>query len=146
VAPSSLKFLDAPRNNHLRLSLNFMTMPEAKEEPPTALPTVEVAEVPFSRLEASLAKAEIAPRPNSREMKDVYRHAQPSDMDVNELDFDFSLDSSHYPLGSLRSLQQVFDAVQHETHLSNHKNFSDQTLIECLEVSESDGAGKGLLK
>lgn len=96
-----------------------MTMPETKENPPTALPTVELTEVPFSRLEASLAHAEIVPRPNSREMKDVYRHAQTSDPDVNELDFDFNLDSSHYPLGGLRSLQQVFDAVQHETHVES---------------------------
>ena len=110
-------------------------MAAAKDQTPTA----EVSEVPFSRLEASLAKAEVAPRPNSLEMKNVYRHAQASDLGVDELDFNFSLDSSHYPLGNLRSLQEVFDAVQHEAHLADHSNFSDQTVIECLEMNGSGG-------
>lgn len=101
--------------------------------------TVETTEVDFSRLEASLAKAEVAPRPNSREMKDVYRHARKSDLDVDEFDLNFSLDSGHYPLGHLRSLQEVFDAVQHDTHLANHRNFSNETNIECFEATESRG-------
>ena len=100
-------------------------------------PTVEAREVDFSRLEASLAKAEVAPRPNSREMKDVWRHAEKSDLDVDEFDFNFSLDSANYPLGHLRSLQEVFDAVQHETHLANYRNFSNETNIECFEATES---------
>ena|SRR5436309_1252213 len=103
------------------------------------IPIAEVGEVPFSRLEASLAKAEVAPRPNSREMNNVYRHAQASDLNVDELDFNFSLDSNRYPLGNIRSLQQVFDAVQYEAHIANYRNFSDKTLVECLEMNGSGG-------
>ncbi|KAI9733147.1 MAG: hypothetical protein M1834_003694 [Cirrosporium novae-zelandiae] len=94
----------------------------------------------FSRLEASLARAKVQPRPNSREMNDVARHAQAGDLDTNELDFNFSLDSSHYPLDDLWSIQDVFGAVQHEHHLANGNNFSNETAIHCLEVS---GKGEG---
>jgi hypothetical protein len=91
--------------------------------------------VHFSTLEASLANIEIVPRENSIEMNDVYRHAQPGDADANELDFDFDLDTSDYPLANLRSLQEVFSAVQHQTHLQNPKNFSLETRIQCFETT-----------
>jgi hypothetical protein len=105
----------------------------------TETPLTEPDELTFSRLEATLVETKVAPRPNSIEMKDVWRHAQVTDLDVNELDFNFSLDSSHYPLNNFRSLQQVFDAVQHEEHLANPKNFSEHTFVECLDIH----AGKG---
>ncbi|KAF2835313.1 hypothetical protein M501DRAFT_962762 [Patellaria atrata CBS 101060] len=105
---------------------------------------VQTSEITFSRLEASLAKAEVVPRPNSREMKDVNRHAKPEDIDVNELDFDYDLDSSHYPLGNVRSLQQVFSAVQHQQHLSKKENFSDYTAIECFSITSSGGEWQNL--
>lgn len=71
-------------------------------------------------------------------MKDVSRHTEASDLDVDELKFNFSLDTGHYPLGDLRSLQEVFAAVQHEEHLANPKNFSSETQIECLDIREGD--------
>ncbi|KAJ5913911.1 hypothetical protein N7504_002794 [Penicillium tannophilum] len=93
----------------------------------------------FSRLEASLVNAAVEPRPNSRSQNDVDRHAQKSDLGVNELDFDFELDTNHYPLGNLRSLQQVFDAVQYNHHLRNGDNFSSETCVKCLMVDKQGG-------
>ena len=93
----------------------------------------------FSRLEASLVNAAVEPRPNSRSQNDVDRHAQKSDLSVNELEFDFALDTNHYPLGNLHSLQQIFDAVQYNHHLQNGNNFSSETRIKCLKVDEQGG-------
>lgn len=70
-------------------------------------------------------------------MKDIFRHAQASDLEAKDLDFNFSLDRSNYPLGNLQSLQDVFPAVQHDTHLKNPANFSDETDIMCLDVNEN---------
>ena len=89
----------------------------------------------FSRLEASFGKTEVARRGNSIEMKDIYRHTEAGDLDVNELDFDFLLDRSHYPLDALQSLQEIFPAVQHNTHLTNSKNFSEETQIKCFDMN-----------
>ena len=106
----------------------------------------ETGEAGFSRLEATLAtNTEVVPRPNSRQMNDVHRHATEGDFQLqNELDFDYSLDTSHYPIGNLRSLQQIFEAVQCEKHLSNHLNFFSQTEIECLDVTPAGGGWRTL--
>lgn len=103
------------------------------------LPRAEAGEAGFSKLEATLVSTDVAPRPNSRRMNDVYRHAEKSDLNVNELDFEYSLGSNHYPLGNLRSLQQAFHAVQFHHHFANSRNFSDQTSIECLDVTADGG-------
>ncbi|GFF31040.1 hypothetical protein IFM58399_02756 [Aspergillus lentulus] len=91
----------------------------------------------FSRLEASFSQTKVLPRRNSIEMKDIFRHAQASDLEAKDLDFNFSLDRSNYPLGNLQSLQDVFPAVQHDMHLKNPRNFSDETDITCLDVNEN---------
>ncbi|KAJ5918513.1 hypothetical protein N7466_010505 [Penicillium verhagenii] len=93
----------------------------------------------FSRLEASLVNAEVEKRPNSRSQNDVDRHAEKTDLVVNELDFDFDLDTTNYPLGNLSSLQQVFDAVQCNHHLKNENNFSPVSRVECLNVDSQGG-------
>ncbi|KAK5052543.1 hypothetical protein LTR84_002408 [Exophiala bonariae] len=100
---------------------------------------VETGDAGFSRLEATLVTStEVVPRPNSKQMNDVSRHAQVQDHQVQaELDFDWSLDSHHYPLADLRSLQQVFDSVQCHKHFRHHENFAAATDIECLEVTST---------
>ncbi|RHZ43094.1 uncharacterized protein CDV56_100823 [Aspergillus thermomutatus] len=70
-------------------------------------------------------------------MNDTWRHAQASDLEAKDLDFNFDLDRSNYPLDNLQSLQDVFAAVQHDTHLKNPRNLSDETEIECLDVTEN---------
>jgi len=95
----------------------------------------------FSKLEASLVQTEVQQRPNSRAQNDINRHAQVTDLNVNELDFDFNLDATNYPLHNLNSLQQVLDAVQCHEHLKMCDNFSPETDIDCLHV-DSLGAGK----
>lgn len=104
-----------------------------------SLPKAEAGESSFSRLEASLASASVGPRPNSLDAKGVQRHAEDNDLNVDELDFGFNLDSSHYPLDNLRSLQQIFESVQCHQHLSNSRNFSKHTLIECLDITPIRG-------
>ncbi|EXJ93913.1 hypothetical protein A1O1_02306 [Capronia coronata CBS 617.96] len=110
------------------------------------LARAETGEAGFSRLEATLVtNPEVVPRPNSRQMNDVSRHTDAADLQFqNELEFDYSLDTRDYPLGNLQSLQQVFDAVQCHKHLGKHKNFSDQTKIECLEVTHAGAEWKTL--
>lgn len=102
---------------------------------PISLPKAEEGESGFSYLEASLASAPVVPRPNSLDAKGVQRHAEANDLNVEELNFGFELDSSHYPLDNLRSLQQIFESVQCHQHLSNSRNFSEDTLVECLEIT-----------
>ncbi|KAF7122232.1 hypothetical protein CNMCM5793_000189 [Aspergillus hiratsukae] len=99
--------------------------------------STEHEDVNFSRLEASFSQTKVLPRKNSIEMKDVFRHAQASDLEAKDLDFKFRLDRSNYPLGNLQSLQDVFPAVQHDTHLKNPRNFSDETEAMCLDVNET---------
>ncbi|KAJ5174370.1 uncharacterized protein N7482_000247, partial [Penicillium canariense] len=98
----------------------------------------------FSKLEASLVQTEVVQRPNSRAQNDVYRHAESSDLSVNELDFNYDLDTGHYPLGNLRSLQQVFDAVQCHRELEKEENFSLKTRVECLKVNSQGGEWSSL--
>lgn len=95
----------------------------------------------FSKLEASLIETVVEQRPNSRAQNNIYRHAEKSDLNVNELDFDFEIGENDYPMDNLRSLQQVFDAVQCHHHLRKRENFSLETNIECLSV-DSRGAGE----
>ncbi|KAJ5188776.1 hypothetical protein N7491_005097 [Penicillium cf. griseofulvum] len=57
------------------------------------------------------------------------------DQRVNDLDFEFSFDQGNYPLDGLKSLQDVFSAVQHEKHFSNSRNFSSKTEIRCFDVN-----------
>jgi hypothetical protein len=90
----------------------------------------------FSRLEASFSETNVLPRGNSIEMKAISRHTKASDLEAKDLDFNFNLSRSNYPLGNLQSLQDVFPAVQHDTHLKNPRNFSDETEIMCLDVNE----------
>lgn len=96
--------------------------------------------VDFSRLEASSSLMKVLPRKNSVEMKDVSRHAQAADLEAKDLDFNFRLDGSNYPGDSVRSLQDVFAAVQHGSHVRNPGNFSNRTRIRCFDVDE-DVAG-----
>lgn len=103
------------------------------------LDRAETGDAGFSRLEATLVtNPEVVPRPNSRQMDDVNRHTEVTDLQFqNELDFDYSLDTGDYPLGNLLSLQQVFDAVQCNKHFEMAENFSALTQVECLEVTHT---------
>ena len=88
----------------------------------------------FSGLEASLATTKVVRRQNSVEMRDIHRHGLAEDANVNELDFNFSTASRCDALSDLKSLQDVFSAVQYNDHLNNPRNFSEQTQIQCFEA------------
>ncbi|KAJ5514185.1 hypothetical protein N7463_003737 [Penicillium fimorum] len=98
----------------------------------------------FSKLEATLVHTEVERRPNSISQDGISRHAMTADIGVNELDFDFNLATEHYPLGDLRSLQQVFDAVQYHQHLEREENFTPTTRVECFKADSQGGEWRAL--
>jgi hypothetical protein len=98
------------------------------------IPATEHADTNFSRLEASLATTKVVRRQNSVEMKNINRHYVVEDANVDEFGFNFSTASSCDALGDLKSLQDVFPAVQYNDHLHNTRNFSEQTRIQCFEA------------
>lgn len=92
----------------------------------------------FSRLEASLTRTSVAPRPMSISADHVYRHAKTTDIDVDELDFDFNVTGSGVLPRYSGSLQDLFSVVQWQKHFSNEMNFSPKTdLLDCLQIGGS---------
>lgn len=85
-----------------------------------------------SKLEATLGNISVPPRPMSLRQSAVFRHSEMTDQNVNELDFEYTLDPRRYPLTRLNSLQEVFGAVQYHQHLANDNNFSNATTVRCL--------------
>lgn len=135
------QILHAESPENLFNSVDMSAIPTFRPSNLNNLPQAEVGEAGFSRLEASLVSTNVVPRPNSRKTDDVHRHAEKGDLNVNELDFDYSLSAKDYPLSNLRSLQQAFKRVQFHKHIVNNQNYSNQTSVEFLEVN-IDGGGK----
>ncbi|CAI7597737.1 unnamed protein product [Penicillium glandicola] len=97
----------------------------------------------LSKLRATLAHTKTEEQPNPTSPNGTNRQAENSEVS-NELDFDFDLGTDHYPLGNLRSLQQVFDAVQYHKHLEREQNFSPATRVECFRVDSQGGEWRTL--
>ncbi|TAQ85808.1 hypothetical protein B7494_g5875 [Chlorociboria aeruginascens] len=97
---------------------------------------VEVVEF-FSRLEHSFARERVVPRRNSIEMNDVNRHARHEDNDVNDLEFEYSLEPDQ-DLSDIKSMQDIFGAAKKKEHLGNENNFSKETCIECFDTNAPD--------
>jgi hypothetical protein len=96
-----------------------------------------------SRLEQAMATAKLPRRPISRNANEVDRHAQRSDLNVNELDFSYDLEVDQYPLSSLDSPQGLLSAVLYHEHVTKTNNFAAETSIECLRIDEREQyAGK----
>ena len=89
----------------------------------------------FSRLEATLVTTDALPRPMSRRADDVWRHALPSDSNIDELKIDYDLDVTKFPLLNLGSPQELLPTVRYHEHLNNLENFSSATQIDCLRVA-----------
>ncbi|KAJ5384595.1 hypothetical protein N7517_002506 [Penicillium concentricum] len=98
----------------------------------------------LSKLEATPVHTEVDRRPNSISQDGIRRHAATADISVNDLDFDFNLATDRYPLVNLRSLQQVFDAVQYHRHLEREENFSPTTHVECFKADSQGGEWRTL--
>ncbi|KAK7471952.1 hypothetical protein VKT23_000058 [Stygiomarasmius scandens] len=98
-------------------------------------PTTTLPDTPldvYSRLESTIATKELAPRPNSRAADDIYRHALPEDLNVNEFDYDYNLAADKYPLSCSESLSGIFSAAQYHKHFANSRNFASRTSISCF--------------
>ena len=93
----------------------------------------------YSRLEATLVTTNVALRPMSRQANDVWRHARPADLNVDELDFNYAIAIDEYPITHLQSPQELLAAVQYHEHLSKAENFAYSTSIECLSIESHNG-------
>jgi ribosomal protein L37AE/L43A len=47
--------------------------------------------------------------------------------------FDLNFSGREHPVGDLKSLQQIFEAVQCHKHLANREKFSIWTDVQCLD-------------
>ncbi|KAJ4989324.1 argininosuccinate lyase [Stagonosporopsis vannaccii] len=109
---------------------------------PTVIPDVEDGPE-FSKLEATLVTEEIEARPISRDGQHKWRHAEGHEDEVNELNYDYNVDTTCYPFSAIDSLQDMFSGLMYREHLSKHANFDAETSIECLSV---DSQGPRWLK
>lgn len=100
---------------------------------PTAIPDVEDGPE-FSKLEATLVSEKIKARPISRDGQYKWRHAEGDEDQVNELDYDYDVDTSRYPFSTIDSFQDVFSGILYREHISKRANFSLETSLECLSV------------
>lgn len=105
---------------------------------PTVIPDVEDGPE-FSKLEATLVTEEIKARPISRDGQHKWRHAEGNEDEVNELDYDYDVDTSRYPFSAIDSFQDMFSGIMYREHLSKSANFSLETSLKCLSV-DSNGA------
>jgi hypothetical protein len=98
----------------------------------------EVEDVPeFSKLESTLITTQIEPRPISKDGQHVQRHAEAIDKTVNELDYNYEIDTGQYPLATIDSAQDLFSSVLYHEHLRKDGNFGSITSLECLSVDSS---------
>ncbi|KAF2462653.1 uncharacterized protein BDR25DRAFT_274255 [Lindgomyces ingoldianus] len=91
----------------------------------------------YSKLEATIFTTDIAPRPISRDGQHVQRHAELSDLTVNELDHGYEVNLEEYPFVRIDSAQELFAGVLYQEHLRVDQNFSEKTWIESFSVDES---------
>ncbi|KAF2268765.1 hypothetical protein CC78DRAFT_488149 [Lojkania enalia] len=91
----------------------------------------------YSKLEAAFNSTEVPLRPISRDRQHVQRHAELTDLDPNELDYNYNVDLDKYPLSTVDSVQELFSGVLYHSHIGNKGNFSDTTDIECFSVVDS---------
>ncbi|KAF2735085.1 hypothetical protein EJ04DRAFT_492412 [Polyplosphaeria fusca] len=90
----------------------------------------------FSRLEATIVTDDIPHRPISRDGQHVQRHADETDLLVNELDYDYNVNMGDYPFAQLDSVQDLFSGVLYQGLLNNPGNFEKETSIECFSIQE----------
>lgn len=117
----------APYRRIASVKMSKVIIPEVKEGPE------------FSRLESTLVtNTEIKPRPQSKDGNFKWRHAIPQDTEVNELDYQYDVDTDSYPFAAIGSVHDSFSGVMYSEHLRKRENFDIETTIDCLSV---DGAG-----
>lgn len=92
----------------------------------------------FSKLASTLVTTELPPRAISRDGAHVFRHAEPTDLTVDELDFDYDVDTSEYPFANIDSTQELLSGVLYNNHLRKSENFMKETNIDCLMVQKNE--------
>jgi hypothetical protein len=104
---------------------------------PSAVPDVEDGPE-FSKLEATLVTEEVKARPISRDGQHKWRHGQGNEDEVNELDYDYNVDTTRYPFSAIDSIHDMFSGVMYRDHMDKDGNFDVETSIECFSV-DTDG-------
>ena len=59
--------------------------------------------------------------------------------EIFDLDFQFDLDGSLYPLNDVKYFQGIFSAVEYHKHCKNPSNFSATSLVECFKAGTVSG-------
>ena len=103
---------------------------------PTVIPDVEDGPE-FSKLEATLVTEEIKARPISRDGQYKWRHGEGNEDEVNELAFEYDVDTTCYPFSSIDSFQDLFSGVLYREHLNKSANFSLDTSLNCLAIDNN---------
>lgn len=103
---------------------------------PAAIPDVKDGPE-FSKLEATLVTEEIKARPISKDGQHKWRHAEGNEDEVNELEYEYDVDTTRYPFSAIDSIHDMFSGVMYREHLSKHANFDIETSIECLSVDSN---------
>ena len=78
----------------------------------------------------------------SRDTTWVQRHANDTDLNVDELAFKYNIGTERYPISKLQSPQELFIAVEFHEHLSRDQNFLSETKVECLSIEGENGGLK----
>lgn len=106
--------------------MSKLAIPEVKEGPE------------FSKLESTLiTNTEIKPRPQSRDGAFKWRHGQAQDTEVNELDYEYDVDTDSYPFATIDSLHDSFSGIMYHEHFRKSENFDIETSIDCLSVDHA---------
>jgi hypothetical protein len=106
-------------------------------EMPSAVPDVEDGPE-FSKLEATLVTEEVKARPISRDGQHKWRHGQGNEDEVNELDYNYDVDTTRYPFSAIDSVHDMFSGIMYRDHMDKDGNFDVETSIECFSV-DTDG-------
>lgn len=101
-------------------------------------------DVSGSKLETELVTTNLIRRPISRDTTWVQRHADVTDLKVDEFDFNYDLETDRYPVSKLHSPQELFVAVEFHKHLSRDQNFLRETKVDCLSLEGERGGIKRL--
>jgi hypothetical protein len=103
--------------------MSKLAIPEVKEGPE------------FSKLESTLVtNTDIKPRPQSKDGNFKWRHGGTQDVEVNELDYNYNVDTDSYPFATTDSIHDTFSGVMYHEHLRKSENFDLETSIDCLSV------------
>lgn len=82
----------------------------------------------------------ITPRSPSQDGRHVQQHVEPDGLTVNELDYDYDVNTIKYPFANIDSIQELLSGVIYHSHLRKAENFTKETNIDCFMVQKNEAA------